>query len=73
MKSGTEAPTSHDHHHAMHASHESPGKHDLHRPVVAGVHGASAAHDRHEGHSVAMFRDGSGSRCCSAFRPLSGA
>ena len=57
MKSRTEAQTPHDHHHAMHASHESPGNHDRHRPVVAGVHGESAAHDRHEGHSVAMFRD----------------
>ena len=57
MKSPTEAQTPHDHHHAMHASHESPGNHDRHRPVVAGVHGESAAHDRHEGHSVAMFRD----------------
>jgi P-type Cu2+ transporter len=56
MKSPTEAQTPHDHHHAMHASHESPRKHDLRRPV-AGVHGESAAHDRHEGHSVAMFRD----------------
>jgi Cu2+-exporting ATPase len=57
MKSPTEAQTPHDHHHAMHASHESPGNHDRHRLVVAGVHGVSAAHDRHEGHSVAMFRD----------------
>ena len=57
MKSPTEAPTPHDHHHATHASHASPGNHDRHRPVVAGVHGESAAHDRHEGHSVAMFRD----------------
>jgi P-type Cu2+ transporter len=40
MKSRTEAQTPQDHHHAMHASHESPGN-----------------HDRHEGHSVAMFRD----------------
>ena len=57
MKSPIEAQTPHHHHHAMHASHESTGNHDLHRPVVAGVHGESAAHDRHEGHSVAMFRD----------------
>ena len=57
MKSPTEAPTPHDHHHATHASHESPGNHDRHHPVVPGVHGESPAHDRHEGHSVAMFRD----------------
>jgi P-type Cu2+ transporter len=57
MKSPTEAQTPHDHHHATHASHESPGNDDLHRPVAAGVHGESAAHPRHEGHSVAMFRD----------------
>ena len=57
MKSPTEAKTPRDHRHATHASRESPGNHDRHRPVVAGVHGESAAHDRHEGHSVAMFRD----------------
>jgi Cu2+-exporting ATPase len=56
MKS-PEAQTPHDHQHAMHASRELPGNHDRHRLVVAGVHRESAAHDRHEGHSVAMFRD----------------
>ena len=57
MKSPTGAPMPHDHHHATHASYAAPGNHDRHRPVVGGVHGESAAHDRHEGHSVAMFRD----------------
>jgi Cu2+-exporting ATPase len=57
MKSPSEAKTPHDHHDAMHASHESTGGHDRHRPSAVGGHGESAAHDRHEGHSVAMFRD----------------
>ena len=45
-----------DHSHHDHATHgsggpSSPGPHDGHSPVTGG------AHDRHAGHSVAMFRD----------------
>ena len=52
------SPGPHDHHHAMsHAAdvpRKAPGQHG-----TAGHtnHGAADAHDRHEGHSVAMFRD----------------
>src|SRR6187401_491074 len=52
------SPESHDHHHAMpHAvdlSRKAPGQHGT--PRHAG-HAEPGAHDRHEGHSVAMFRD----------------
>ena len=52
------SPEPHDHHHAMpHAvdvSRKAPGQHGT--PGHAG-HGEPGAHDRHAGHSVAMFRD----------------
>jgi len=52
------SPEPHDHHHAMpHAadvSRKTPGQHGT---TGHAGHGEPGAHDRHEGHSVAMFRD----------------
>src|SRR5712692_9779819 len=52
------SPEPHDHHHAMpHAagvSRKAPGQHGT---TEHAAHGEPGAHDRHEGHSVAMFRD----------------
>jgi Cu2+-exporting ATPase len=49
-----------DHEHqltdAAHADHAAMG-HDAHGAMTTGQHGGHAAHDRHAGHSVAMFRD----------------
>ena len=52
------SPGSHDHHHATpHVDGASAKGHAQHRmPGVSG-HGEAGTHDRHEGHSVAMFRD----------------
>jgi P-type Cu2+ transporter len=54
----TTSPEPHDHHHAMSRAANVSGK----APEKNGrtgqtSHGDRAAHDRHEGHSVAMFRD----------------
>jgi P-type Cu2+ transporter len=52
------SPEPHDHHHAMphgaDVSRKTPGGHEM---TGYARHGAPGAHDRHEGHSVAMFRD----------------
>src|SRR4030095_12233085 len=52
------SPEPHDHHHAMphgaNVSRKAPGPHEM---TGHARHGAPGAHDRHEGHSVAMFRD----------------
>src|SRR5215210_3969933 len=37
------------------ASHASPSTHEHHHSAVTG--GGASAHDKHAGHSVAMFRD----------------
>ena len=54
----TTPPEPHDHHHAMpHAvdlSRKAPGQHGT---AGHAGHAEPGAHDRHEGHSVAMFRD----------------
>src|SRR5712691_6641693 len=52
------SPGPHDHHHAMPHADGAPGKgHEQHRALGAGGHDDASVHDRHEGHSVAMFRD----------------
>jgi len=55
--------TTHEHHTeaGAHKSHDA-GVHDQHESHAGATHsgagmGSSPAHDRHEGHSVAMFRD----------------
>src|SRR5712692_10296632 len=45
----------HDHRHT--AVDVSAKGHERHGTPGAGSHGEAGAHDRHEGHSVAMFRD----------------
>ena len=51
-------PDGHDHRHATrHAAAVSMAGHEQHGMKDHGGHGDEAAHDRHEGHSVAMFRD----------------
>src|SRR6188508_3179746 len=48
----------HDHHHAMpHAADVSRKASEQHGTTGHAGHGEPGAHDRHEGHSVAMFRD----------------
>jgi Cu2+-exporting ATPase len=39
------------------ADHSSAAGHEQHHEPAAGAHHDAGAHDRHEGHSVAMFRD----------------
>src|SRR5215208_4596471 len=52
------SPGSHDHHQAMPRAEDMPGRgHDQHGTTGHAGHGEPAAHDRHAGHSVAMFRD----------------
>src|SRR5215204_1171213 len=52
------SPGSHDHHQAMPRTEDMPGRaHDQHGTTGHAGHGEPAAHDRHAGHSVAMFRD----------------
>jgi len=52
------SPEPHDHHHAMpHPADASATGHNEHGMTGRASHGESGAHDRHEGHSVAMFRD----------------
>jgi Cu2+-exporting ATPase len=53
-------PSSHDHKHHQHTSHDAAVPSKVPEGTGAMVHtghGAGGAHDRHEGHSVAMFRD----------------
>ena len=49
----------HDHHHhpMPHAEHTPAGGHTQHRVATAPQHDSHGGHERHEGHSVAMFRD----------------
>jgi P-type Cu2+ transporter len=48
----------HDHHHAIpRADDVSATGHESHGTPGSGGHAEAGAHDRHEGHSVAMFRD----------------
>ena len=48
----------HEHHHAMPDSdHASAESHVTHKASAPNGHGHADAHDRHAGHSVAMFRD----------------
>ena len=52
------SPGSHDHHHAMPHAADMPGKAPGQQGTTGHAsHGEPRAHDRHEGHSVAMFRD----------------
>jgi P-type Cu2+ transporter len=52
------SPGSHDHHQAMpHAADMAGRGHDQDGTTGHSGHGESGAHDRHAGHSVAMFRD----------------
>jgi Cu2+-exporting ATPase len=52
------SPEPHDHHHAMpHAAGVSDKGHEQHGTTGQAGHGEPGAHDRHAGHSVAMFRD----------------
>jgi P-type Cu2+ transporter len=52
------SPGPHDHHQAMPYAAAVPGRgHDQHGTTGHAGHGEPAAHDRHAGHSVAMFRD----------------
>jgi len=51
-------PEPHDHHHAMpHGADVSRKARGRHETTGHARHGAPGAHDRHERHSVAMFRD----------------
>ena len=51
------SPEPHDHHTMPHAA-DVPGRgHDQHGTTGHAGHGEPGAHDRHAGHSVAMFRD----------------
>ena len=47
----------HDHHHAMPHAADVSRKPEQHATTGHAGHGEPGAHDRHEGHSVAMFRD----------------
>ena len=52
------SPTPHDHHHAMpHPADVPVTGHEQHGMSGHTGHSAAGAHDRHAGHSVAMFRD----------------
>jgi Cu2+-exporting ATPase len=52
------SPKPHDHHQAVpHAADMPGGGHDQHGTTGQAGHGEPASHDRHAGHSVAMFRD----------------
>jgi hypothetical protein len=52
------SPEPHDHHHAMsHAPDMSDKGHEQRGTTGHAGHGEPGAHDRHAGHSVAMFRD----------------
>ena len=52
------SPTPHDHHHAIPQPVDvSVTRHEQHGMTGHTGHGEPGAHDRHEGHSVAMFRD----------------
>src|SRR5512134_346891 len=52
------SPEPHDHHHTMPRAADVPGRgHDQHGTTGHADHGEPGAHDRHAGHSVAMFRD----------------
>ena len=52
------SPEPHDHHHTMSHDADVPGiGHDQHGMTGHAGHGEPGAHDRHAGHSVAMFRD----------------
>ena len=52
------SPDPHDHHHTMPHTADVPGRgHDQHGTTGHAGHGEPGAHDRHAGHSVAMFRD----------------
>jgi P-type Cu2+ transporter len=50
-------PPAHEHHHAMPPAADVSGKGSGPRGTTEHARGESGAHDRHEGHSVAMFRD----------------
>ena len=52
------SPKPHDHHHAIpQPADVSVTRHEQHGMTGHAGHGEAGAHDRHEGHSVAMFRD----------------
>ncbi len=51
------SPEPHDHHHAMPHAADVAGKASGPHGTGHAGHGEPGAHDRHEGHSVAMFRD----------------
>src|SRR5512144_779823 len=52
------SPEPHDHHHARpHPADASVTSHEEHGTTGHAGHGEPGAHDRHAGHSVAMFRD----------------
>jgi P-type Cu2+ transporter len=52
------SPEPHEHHHTMRQPADVPGGgHDQHGTTGHAGHGEPGAHDRHAGHSVAMFRD----------------
>jgi Cu2+-exporting ATPase len=52
------SPEPHDHHHGMPHADDAPAKgHGQHPTPAAGSQDGAGAHDRHQGHSVAMFRD----------------
>jgi P-type Cu2+ transporter len=52
------SPEPHDHRHTMPHAADVPGRgHDQHGTTGHAGHGEPGAHDRHAGHSVAMFRD----------------
>ncbi len=52
------SPEPHDHHHTMPPAADVPGRgHEQHGTTGHAGHGEPGAHDRHAGHSVAMFRD----------------
>src|SRR4026208_1702149 len=52
------SPAPHDHHHSMpHPAEVSVTGHEQHGMTGHAGHGEPGTHDRHAGHSVAMFRD----------------
>jgi Cu2+-exporting ATPase len=58
MNSPSPEHAAHEHHHAMpHAANGSGKAQGAHGTTGHAGHGAPSGHDRHEGHSVAMFRD----------------
>jgi Cu2+-exporting ATPase len=57
MNDTSKAHGPHEHHRTMPQAHARAGGHEAHRTPKAGGHHDTSAHDRHEGHSVAMFRD----------------